>query len=160
MIKQLIAMPFLNLKKIECSESTIRIYAAIKSMDLHSIGPGPNTSRPHKGEGHSIYPYLLRDLKITKVNQVWAMDITYVHIGKGHIYLVAVIGLYSRYIVGWSLSNTMTAPWCKECVERAIATHGEPEILNTDQGSQFTCPLFTEAITGRDIKFSMAGKEI
>ena len=135
-----------------------RIRRLYQLMDLHAIGPGPNTSRPHKGEGHTVYPYLLRGLKITRVNQVWGMDITYVPIGNGYMYLVAVIDLFSRFIVGWSLSNTMTAPWCKECVERAIHTHGKPEILNTDQGRQFTCPLFTEFITGGDISFSMDGK--
>jgi len=163
--KQYLETPFYGvprmvayLKELGHKVNPKRIRRLYQLMDLHAIGPGPNTSRPHKGEGHTIYPYLLRDLKITRVNQVWGMDITYVPIGKGHMYLVAVIDLYSRFIVGWSLSNTMTAPWCKECVERAIHTHGEPEILNTDQGSQFTCPLFTEAITGRDIKFSMDGK--
>jgi len=74
------------------------------------------------------------------------------------MYLVAVIDLFSRFIVGWSLSNTMTSTWCKECVEAAIANHGKPEILNTDQGSQFTSPFFADFITGRDINFSMDGK--
>lgn len=87
-------------------------------MDLHAIGPRPHTSRPHKGEGHTVYPYLLRGLNITRVNQVWAMDITYVPLGKGHMYLVAIKDLYSRFIVGWSLSNTMTANWCRGVLRR------------------------------------------
>lgn len=136
-----------------------RIRRLYRLMDLHAIGPRPNTSKPHKGEGHTIYPYLLRHLKVTHPNHVWGMDITYVPVGKGHMYLVAIIDLYSRFIVGWSLSNTMTAQWCKECLETAILMHGKPEILNTDQGSQFTSPLFTEFVTkGKEIQFSMDGK--
>lgn len=136
-----------------------RIRRLYKLMDLHAIGPRPNTSKPHKGEGHTIYPYLLRNLKITRPNQVWGMDITYVPVGNGYMYLVAIIDLYSRYIVGWSLSNTMTSLWCKECLETAILKHGKPGILNTDQGSQFTSPLFTEFVTSQEeIIFSMDGK--
>ncbi len=87
------------------------------------------------------------------------MNITYVPMADGHMYLVAIIDLYSRYIVGWSLSNTMTASWCKECLESAIAQHGKPRILNTDQGSQFTCPTFTEFVEEqRSIRLSMDGK--
>jgi putative transposase len=136
-----------------------RIRRLYRLMDLHAIGPRPNTSRPHKGEGHTVYPYLLRHLKVERPNQVWGMDITYVPVGNGHMYLVAIIDLYSRFIVGWSLSNTMTSQWCKECLETAITRHGKPEILNTDQGSQFTSPLFTEFVTtGQGIQFSMDGK--
>ena len=135
-----------------------RIRRLYRLMDIHALGPRPNTSKPHKGEGHTIYPYLLRDLSIIRPNQVWGMDITYVPVGNGYMYLVAIIDLYSRFIVGWSLSNTMTALWCKECLETAILVHGKPEILNTDQGSQFTCPLFTEFVTGQKVQFSMDGK--
>ncbi len=136
-----------------------RIRRLYKLMDLHAIGPRPNTSKPHKGEGHTIYPYLLRHLKVIRPNQVWGMDITYVPVGNGYMYLVAIIDLYSRFIVGWSLSNTMTSQWCKECLEAAILQHGKPEILNTDQGSQFTSPLFIEFVTtGQEIQFSMDGK--
>jgi len=136
-----------------------RIRRLYREMDLHAIGPRPNTSKPHKGEGHTIYPYLLRELKIERPNQVWGMDITYIPIGGGHMYLVAIIDLYSRFIVGWSLSNTMTAKWCKECLEAAITQYGAPEILNTDQGSQFTSPVFTEYVaTHENTQFSMDGK--
>ncbi len=82
-----------------------RIRRLYRLMDLHAIGPRPNTSKPHKGEGHTIFPYLLRNLEITRPNHVWAMDITYVSVGNGYMYLVAIIDLYSRFIVGWSLSN-------------------------------------------------------
>lgn len=136
-----------------------RIRRLYRLMDLHAIGPRPNTSRPHKGDGHIIYPYLLRGIKVIRPNQVWGMDITYVPIGNGYMYLVAIIDLFSRFIVGWSLSNTMTSIWCKECLETAIFNHGKPEILNTDQGSQFTSPLFTEFVTAdQKIRFSMDGK--
>ena len=135
-----------------------RIRRLYRLMDLHAIGPRPNTSKPHKGEGHSIFPYLLRNIKITHSNQVWAMDITYVPTSNGYMYLFAIIDLHSRFIVGWSLSNTMTSAWCKECLEAAIKKHGCPEIVNTDQGSQFTSPTFTEFVLGEQISFSMDGK--
>jgi putative transposase len=135
-----------------------RIRRLYRLMDLHAIGPRPNTSKPHKGEGHTVFPYLLRGLTINGPNHVWALDITYVPVGNGHMYLVAIIDLYSRYIVGWSLSNTMTAEWCKECLEMAINSYGKPEIINTDQGSQFTSPKFTKFVIGEEIKLSMDGK--
>lgn len=135
-----------------------RIRRLYRLMDLHAIGPRPNTSKPHKGDGHTIYPYLLRNLEITRPNQVWAMDICFVPVAGGYMYLVAIIDLYSRFIVGWSLSNTMTAEWCKECARAAIEVHGEPEIFNTDQGSQFTSPIFTSFFEGLNTKLSMDGK--
>ena len=147
------------LKEIGHKVNHKRIRRLYRKMDLHAIGPRPNTSKPHKGEGHTIYPYLLRGVKITRVNQAWGMDITYVPVLGGHMYLVAIIDLYSRFIVGWSLSNTMTAKWCKECLEMAIMQYGAPEILNTDQGSQFTSPVFTEYVDKLEFtKFSMDGK--
>lgn len=135
-----------------------RIRRLYRIMDLHAIGPCPNTSKPHKGEGHTIFSYLLRNLEITRPNQVWAMDITYVPVGNGYMYLFAIIDLYSRYIVGWSLSNTMTVAWCRECLESAINRFGKPEIINTDQGSQFTSPKFTNYVLEENIQFSMDGK--
>ena len=84
-----------------------RIRRLYRLMDIHAIGPLPNTSRPHKGDGHIIFPYLLRNLAVVRSNQVWAMDISYVPVNNGHMYLVAIIDVYSRFIVGWSLSNTM-----------------------------------------------------
>lgn len=136
-----------------------RIRRLYREMDLHAIGPRPNTSKPHKGDGHTLYPYLLRGVKVERPNQAWGMDITYVPVGGGHMYLVAIIDLFSRYIVGWSLSNTMTAKWCKECLEMAVLTHGAPEIINTDQGSQFTSPTFTAYVDSLEsTRFSMDGK--
>lgn len=127
-----------------------------KVMGLRAILPGPHTSKRHKD--HAVYPYLLRDLKITHANQVWATDITYIPMAKGFMYLVAVIDLHSRMILSWSLSNTMEAEWCKEVVEVAIEKHGKPEIFNTDQGAQFTSDVFTKNILGQGVKLSMDGK--
>jgi len=104
------------------------------------------------------YPYLLKDLKIERSNQVWAIDITYIPMKHGFMYLFAIIDLYSRYVVGWSVSNTMTAEWCMATVEKAIARYGKPEIINSDQGSQFTSDGDVELLKGYDIQISMDGK--
>lgn len=136
-----------------------RVRRLYRKMDLYATGPRPNTSKPHRGASHVIYPYLLRGLKVTRPNQVWAMDITYIPLAGSHLYLVGIIDVYSRYIVGWSLSNTMTARWCRECLEEAIKHHGAPEIINTDQGSQFSSPEFSAYFSSYEgLKFSMDGK--
>jgi putative transposase len=116
----------------------------------------PNTSEPNVT--HRIYPYLLKGLNITKANQVWATDITYIPMRKGFMYLCAVIDLHTRYVLNWSLSNTMTAEWCKDVVEEAIRINGKPEIFNTDQGSQFTNEVFTGLLKSHEIHISMDGK--
>lgn len=131
-----------------------RLYYRV--MGLRAIMPGKHTSRRNKA--HKIYPYLLRNLKVERPNQVWATDITYVPMRKGFMYLVAIIDLQSRYVLNWSVSNTMDAQWCKETLEEAIAVHGKPEIINTDQGSQFTSEVFTDLVLSNDIKLSMDGK--
>lgn len=125
-------------------------------MGLRALLPGPHTSK--RAKDHAVYPYLLRGLSITKPNQVWATDITYIPMAKGFMYMVAVIDLYSRMILSWSISNTMEAEWCKEVVADAIAVYGKPAIFNTDQGSQFTSTIFAEYIVSEDIKLSMDGK--
>lgn len=128
-------------------------------MGLSATGPKPNTSKRGKGELHRIYRYLLKNLDIERCGQVWAMDITYVPVQGGYLYLCAVIDLYSRYVVGWSLSNTMTSEWCEKTLGTAIGEHGAPEILNTDQGSQFTSIGFAEYVTKeKAIRLSMDGK--
>lgn len=131
-----------------------RLYYRV--MGLQAIFPGPHTSKRNKA--HKIYPYLLRNLKITKPNQVWATDITYIPMVSGYLYLSAIKDLYSRYVVQWDLSNSMEAIWCAEGFLSAIVTHGAPEILNTDQGSQYTSECFTAAVLGSDVKLSMDGK--
>lgn len=127
-----------------------------KVMGLQAVMPGKHTSRRHKA--HKTYPYLLRGLSISRANQVWALDITYIPMKKGYMYLVAVIDLYSRYVVNWSVSNTMDADWCKNVLQEAIESHGKPEIINTDQGSQFTSEIFSNYVLNQDIKLSMDGK--
>lgn len=104
------------------------------------------------------YPYLLRNLEINKANKVWAVDITYVPMKKGFMYLCAIIDLYSRYIVGWGVSNSMEAEWVAGVVKDAIATHGKPKIINSDQGSQFTSDEYIGLLKGEKIKISMDGK--
>ncbi len=125
-------------------------------MGLRSILPGPHTSKRNKD--HNIYPYLLRDLEVTRPNQVWSMDITYIPMEKGFMYLTAIIDLYSRFVVGWSLSNTMDAQWCAELFIETVQHFGAPEVINTDQGSQFTSKEFTEAVEATEAKLSMDGK--
>lgn len=127
-----------------------------KVMGLQAVLPGPHTSKRCKE--HAVYPYLLRDLEIVRPNQVWATDITYIPMVKGFMYLVAVIDVFSRKILSWSLSNTMEAQWCKEVVEQAIAQYGKPDIFNTDQGAQFTSEVFSQYIVGQGIRLSMDGK--
>jgi len=133
-----------------------RVRRLYKLLDLFAIVPGPHTSRGNKE--HKKYPYLLRNLKITRPNQVWCTDITYLPIKNGYMYLIAIIDLYSRFVVGWSLSNSMDAEWCKETVERAVNKHGKPDIINSDQGSQFTSDEFTGYLEKMQINISMDGK--
>ena len=137
-----------NKKRIE------RLYSRV--MGLRAIMPGKHTSRRNKE--HKVYPYLLRNLTVDRTNQVWAIDITYIPMRKGFMYLVAIIDLHSRYVLNWSVSNSMDAQWCKETLEEAIDVHGHPEIINTDQGSQFTSEIFTHSVLSRNIKLSMDGK--
>jgi len=125
-------------------------------MGLRAILPGKHTSRRCKE--HKTYPYLLRNLTIDRPNQVWATYITYIPLKKGYMYLVAIIDLHSRYVLNWSLSNSMDAQWCKQALEEAIEQHGRPEILNTDQGSQFTAEEFANHVLSQGIRLSMDGK--
>jgi len=124
-------------------------------MGLKAIYRRPRTSKP--GKGHKIYPYLLDGLTITRPNQVWAADITYLPMARGFLYLVAIIDLYSRYVLSWKLSNTLDADFCVETLEEALRK-GTPEIFNTDQGSQFTGEAFTGMLKKNKIRISMDGK--
>ncbi|MBK7129216.1 MAG: IS3 family transposase [Crocinitomicaceae bacterium] len=132
-----------------------RIGRLYKLLDLKAIVPRPHTSKSHPH--HFKYPYLLRNLKIEKSNQVWATDITCIPMKTGYLYLSAIMDLHSRFIVGWSLSNTMEASWCTAVMKDAIARHGKPQIVNTDQGSQYTSSEHTELLKQNDIKISMDG---
>ena len=127
-----------------------------KTMGLRSLLPGPHTSKRCKQ--HAVYPYLLRDLDVKHANQVWATDITYIPMGKGFMYLMAIIDLHSRYVLNWSVSNSMEAEWCAEVFEETTQIYGNPDIINTDQGSQFTSEVFTNAVLSKGTKLSMDGK--
>ena len=132
------------------------ITTLMKKMGIEAIYRKPNTSKRHPG--HKIYPYLLRGLKIDRPNQVWALDITYLPMRRGFLFLVAVMDWYSRKILSWRLSNTMHADFCIEALQEAITRYGKPEIVNTDQGSQFTCSEFIEVLKTHEIAISMDGK--
>lgn len=129
-------------------------------MGISAVGPKPNISIKVKGTSYCIYKYLLKGLKVVRPNQVWAMDITYFPVQGGYFYPCAIIDLYSRCVVSWSLPNTMTSSWCKQTLQTAVNTRGKPEILIADQGSQFTAYEFCDWVTHLDqgIKLNMDGK--
>jgi putative transposase len=132
-----------------------RVRRLMRLMGLRAIYRRPRTSRP--GAGHKIYPYLLSGLKITRPNQVWSADITFIPMARGFLYLVVIIDWYSRYALSWRLSNTLDAGFCVEALEEALRK-GKPEIFNTDQGSQFTSDAFTGILKEHGIRISMDGK--
>ena len=128
----------------------------MKRMGIEAIYRKPHTSKP--ALGHKIYPYLLRGMKGDRPNQVWAMDITYVPMARGFVYLAAVVDWFSRRVLAWRLSITQEAAFCVEALEDALARHGRPEVFNTDQGSQFTSHAFTGVLLTAGIAISMDGK--
>ena len=128
----------------------------MKTMGIEALYRRPNTSKP--APGHKIYPYLLRKLAVTRPNQVWAMDITYVPMARGFVYLTAVIDWFSRKVLAWRLSVTLETGPCMEALKEAMHRHGPPEIMNTDQGTQFTSVDFIKALKDADIQISMDGK--
>jgi len=134
----------------------LHIATLMKKMGIEAIYRRPNTSKP--APGHKIYPYLLRKLAVTRPNQVWAMDLTYVPMARGFVYLCAVVDWFSRRVLSWRLSITMEAAFCIEAVEEALARYGKPDIFNTDQGSQFTSVDFTAVLKRAEIAISMDGK--
>ena len=133
-----------------------RVVTMMRRMGIEALYRRPNTSKP--AAGHKIYPYLLRGLDVVRPNQVWAMDITYIPMAHGFVYLAAVLDWFSRRVLSWRLSITMEVDFCLDAVEEALARHGRPEIFNTDQGSQFTSAAFTGMLLGRDIAVSMDGR--
>jgi putative transposase len=133
-----------------------RVATLMKRMGIEALYRKPNTSKP--APGHKIYPYLLRGMTIDRPNQVWAMDLTYVPMARGFVYLAVVIDWFSRRVLAWRLSITMEAAFCVEALEEALARQGRPEIFNTDQGSQFTSEAFTGVLTRNGIAISMDGK--
>ena len=128
----------------------------MKRMGIEAIYRKPNTSKP--APGHKIYPYLLRNVPVIRPNQVWAMDITYIPMARGFVYLAAVVDWFSRRVLAWRLSITIEADFCIEALEEALARYGRPDIFNTDQGSQFTSAGFIAVLTKNNVAISMDGK--
>lgn len=128
----------------------------MKRMRIEALYRKPTTSKP--APGHKIYPYLLRGMTITRPNQVWCMDITYIPMARGFVYLAAVVDWFSRRVLSWRVSITLEAAFCVEALEEALARHGKPDIFNTDQGSQFTSHDFTGVLLKAGIAISMDGK--
>ena len=129
----------------------------MEEMCIYAFYPGPNLSKRDKEA--RTYPYLLRNLNINRPNQVWSIDITYIGTPSGFVYMFAIIDWYSRFIVGWSISNTLQSDFITRTVETAIETYGKPEIINSDQGSQFTSDAFIKCVKSYEtIKISMDGK--
>jgi len=133
-----------------------RVVRMMKRMDITAIYRRPNTSKP--APGHKIYPYLLRNLAVARPDQVWAMDISYIPMARGFVYLAAVIDWFTRRVLSWRVSITMEADFCLAAVEEALGKYGKPEIFNTDQGSQFTSAAFTGLLADNAIAISMDGR--
>jgi len=160
--RQYLATPFYGARKIAAwlksqghRVNRKRVRRLMQLMGLKAIYRRPRTSKP--APGHKIYPYLLGGMKITRPNQVWAADITYIPMARGFLYLVAIIDWYSRYVLSWRLSNTLDAGFCVEALEEALKK-GSPEIFNTDQGAQFTSEAFTGLLQQHGVRISMDGK--
>jgi putative transposase len=150
--------PFYGSRRIafELKMNRKRVQRLMRLMGVEALGPKPKTSKP--APGHRIYPYLLRNLTVDRPNHVWASDITYVPLGAGFFYLVAIMDWASRAVLAWRLSNTMNTSFCLEALEEAMARFGKPEIFNTDQGSQFTSQAFTGALERAGVRISMDGR--
>jgi putative transposase len=146
----------LHLRRLGQRIGRHRVRRLMGKMGLTPIYQRPRTSLPHPQ--HPVYPYLLRDLLITRPNQVWCADITYIPMRRGFLYLVAIMDWASRRVLAWRLSNTMEADFCIEALGEALAKFGRPEIFNTDQGSQFTSPRFTGCLSGAGVRISMDGR--
>jgi len=160
--RQYLVTPFYGARKIAAwlkgqghRVNRKRVRRLMQIMGLKAIYRRPRTSKP--APGHKIYPYLLSGMKITRPNQVWAADITYIPMARGFLYLVAIIDWYSRYVLSWRLSNTLDASFCAEALEEALRK-GKPEIFNTDQGAQFTGEAFTGLLEQHGVRISMDGK--
>jgi len=146
----------IHLAKMGHQVNRKRVQRLMGILGLAGMAPGPNTSRPHPE--HKIYPYLLRGVNVTRPNQVWSTDITYIRLARGFVYLVAVIDWYSRKVLAWRLSNTIDSGFCVDCLEQSLRAYGVPEIFNTDQGSQFTSDAFTSVLKAHRVNISMDGR--
>jgi putative transposase len=145
-----------HLRRLGYKINRKKVQRLMRLMGLEAIYPKPKTSRPHPE--HKVYPYLLRNLKIDRPNQVWAADITYIPMNRGFMYLVAVMDWHSRKVLSWRISNTLDTDFCVQAVEEAISCFGAPEIFNTDQGAQFTAAAFTDLLKSHDVRISMDGR--
>jgi putative transposase len=139
-----------------CKIGRRHVKTLMRRMGIEALYRRPRTTKPEPG--HKIYPYLLRGVQVTEPNQVWAMDITYIPMERGFVYLAVVLDWFSRRVLSWSVSITMEAAFCVETLEDALSRHGKPEIFNTDQGSQFTGAAFTGVLIKNGIAISMDGK--
>ena len=162
MDRQYLETPFYGSRRMKASldrqgmtVSRKRVQRLMRLMGLRAIYRQPRTSQP--AAGRWVYPYLLRDLTITRANQVWAADITYLPMARGFLYLVAIMDWHSRYVVAWGLSNTLETGFCAEALTEALG-QGRPDVFNTDQGSQFTSREFTQILQDRGVKISMDGR--
>ena len=160
--RQYLETPFYGSRRMRASlerqgkaVSRKRVQRLMRLMGLRAIYRQPRTSRP--APERRVYPYLLRDMTITRANQVWAADITYLPMARGFLYLVAIMDWHSRYVVSWGLSNTLEAGFCAEALREALS-HGRPEVFNTDQGSQFTSREFTQILQDHWVRISMDGR--
>jgi putative transposase len=154
---QYLRTPFYGSRKLSLMLGVTRkrIQRLMRVMGIEAIYPKRRTTWP--GAGHKIYPYLLRNVEVTRLDQVWASDITYVPLRHGFLYLVAIMDWYSRYVLAWRLSNTLTGSFCIEALDEALS-HAQPEIFNSDQGSQFTATAFTSSLELRGVAISMDGR--
>ena len=139
-----------------CKIGRRHVKTLMRRMGIEALYRRPRTTKPEPG--HKIYPYLLRGIEITRPNQVWAMDITYIPMARGFVYLAVVLDWFSRRVLSWRVSITMEAAFCVEALEDALARHSKPEVFNTDQGSQFTGSAFTGVLANNGIAISMDGK--
>lgn len=160
---QYLETPFYGVRRLQAwlreqgyAVNSKRLRRLMRVVNWQTVYRKPRTTR--RDPAQQVYPYLLKNLPITAANQAWAIDITYLPMRRGFMYLCAIIDLHTRYVLSWSLSNTMTAQWCCQVVEDAIATHGRPQILNSDQGSQFTSQEYTQLLQRHQIAISMDGK--
>jgi putative transposase len=157
--------PFLGSRRIvdELADAGVRVNRkAVRRLmrlsGIEAIYQRPRTSRAGVGAGHRVFPYLLADVPITRPNQVWAADITFIPMPAGFAYLVAILDVFSRRVLAWRLSNTMEARFCVEALQEALELHGTPEVFNTDQGSQFTSRDFTSVLEAHAVAISMDGR--
>jgi putative transposase len=155
--QQYLRTPFYGSRKLAelLGTNRKRVQRLMRLMGIEAVYPKRRTTWP--GAGHQIYPYLLRNVEVTRPDQVWSSDITYVPLRHGFLYLVAVMDWYSRYVLSWRLSNTLTGAFCVEALEEALS-RTRPEIFNSDQGSQFTAAAFTNRLESRGVAISMDGR--